>query len=159
MQVYRHMDIGSAKITPDEMDGIPHHLIDVLDPWEEFHVCGSRRWQRPPRKRFAPETIFHRCGRNRIYIQALLYDIDFTEETDEAYRGQLRSWRREGQRVSARPTRPADPESAGMIHENNRKRVIARWISPHHRTAAVGTQRAAEAAHIPLSFRIFCPDG
>ncbi|MFR5733079.1 MAG: isopentenyl transferase family protein [Clostridium sp.] len=38
MQVYRHMDIGSAKIMPEEMDGIPHHLIDVLEPWEEFNV-------------------------------------------------------------------------------------------------------------------------
>ena len=38
MQVYRHMDIGSAKIRPEEMDGVPHHLIDVLEPWEEFHV-------------------------------------------------------------------------------------------------------------------------
>ena len=38
MQVYRHMDIGSAKIMPEEMEGVPHHLIDVLEPWEEFNV-------------------------------------------------------------------------------------------------------------------------
>ena len=38
MQVYRHMDIGSAKIRPEEMEGVPHHLIDVLEPEEEFHV-------------------------------------------------------------------------------------------------------------------------
>ena len=38
MQVYRHMDIGSAKVTPEEMDGVPHHLIDILEPWDEFNV-------------------------------------------------------------------------------------------------------------------------
>lgn len=46
MQVYKHMDIGSAKIRPQEMQGVPHHLIDVLEPWEEFHVSAFSRWQR-----------------------------------------------------------------------------------------------------------------
>lgn len=46
MQVYRHMDIGSAKITKEEMQGVPHHLVDVLEPWEEFHVVSFSKWQK-----------------------------------------------------------------------------------------------------------------
>lgn len=48
MQVYKHMDIGSAKIRPEEMEGVPHYLVDVLEPFEEFHVVRFRRWQRRP---------------------------------------------------------------------------------------------------------------
>ena len=57
MQVYRHMDIGSAKIMPEEMDGIPHHLIDVLEPWEEFNVTRrseERRVGKECRSRWSP---------------------------------------------------------------------------------------------------------
>ena len=46
MQVYRHMDIGSAKVTRDEMEGVPHHLIDVLEPWEPFNVAVFQRMAR-----------------------------------------------------------------------------------------------------------------
>ena len=56
MQVYRHMDIGSAKITPSEMDGVPHYLVDVLEPDEEFHIvksltiCDAKGQRVPPGK-------------------------------------------------------------------------------------------------------------
>ena len=63
MQVYRHMDIGSAKVTKEEMDGVRHHLIDVLDPWDEFNVVvfqklakeAMRRSTRPGISRSSPE--------------------------------------------------------------------------------------------------------
>lgn len=81
MQAYRHMDIGSAKVTQEEMEGVPHHLIDVLEPTESFNVVAFQR--------LAREAISGIHGRGRIpilvggtgfYIQAALYDIDFTEE-------------------------------------------------------------------------------
>ena len=84
MQVYRHMDIGSAKVTEEEMDGVPHHLIDVLEPSEDFNVV---KFQSMAKK--AMEEIYSRghipivAGGTGFYIQALLYDIDFTE-TDES---------------------------------------------------------------------------
>ena len=91
MQVYRHMDIGSAKISPDEMEGIPHHLIDVLEPDEEFNVVAFQR--------MAKSALEEICGRGRIpiivggtgfYIQALLYDVDFSRtDTDWTYRKEL----------------------------------------------------------------------
>ncbi len=127
MQVYRHMDIGSAKVTKEEMDGVPHHLIDVLDPSEEFNVV---RFQEMARK--AMEGIYERgkipiiAGGTGFYIQALLYDIDFTE-TDEnnSIREELeQKARTEGASVLHAMLKEIDPESAEAIHEHNVKRVI-----------------------------------
>ena len=79
MQVYRGMDIGSAKIRPEEMQGIPHYLIDVLDPREDFHIV---RFQEMAKA--AMETIYSRgkipvlTGGTGFYIQAVTRDIDFT---------------------------------------------------------------------------------
>ena len=91
MQVYRHMDIGSAKIRAEEMEGIRHHLIDILEPDEEFHVV---RFQQLAKQ--AMEEIYGRgripilVGGTGFYIQAVLYDIDFTEnDGDPAYRKEL----------------------------------------------------------------------
>ena len=80
MQVYRHMDIGSAKVTADEMEGVPHHLIDVLEPDQDFNVVTFQHMARE-----ALQGIYNRrripiiAGGTGFYIQALLYDIDFKE--------------------------------------------------------------------------------
>ena len=127
MQVYRQMDIGSAKIKPEEMDGIPHHLIDILEPEEEFNVCLFEKLALE-----AMEQIYERghipvvVGGTGFYIQALLYQIDFTEEeTDTAFRDKL--WQlgeEKGNHYLHELLRKVDPASAEEIHENNRKRVI-----------------------------------
>lgn len=127
MQIYRHMDIGSAKITQEEMQGIPHHLIDELSPFEEFHVV---RFQEMAKQRM--EEIYARgnipliVGGTGFYIQALVYDIDFTEQdSDEDYRRQLMAEAdRYGNEYLHQKLMLADPVSAGLIHPNNRKRVI-----------------------------------
>ena len=127
MQVYRQMDIGTAKIRPEDMQGIPHHLIDVLDPAEEFHVV---RFQE-----MAKEAIEKICAAGHIpivvggtgfYIQALLYDIDFSRhEEEENFRHELEAIAREqGGEVLHERLRKVDPESAEKIHPNNVKRVI-----------------------------------
>lgn len=127
MQVYRQMDIGSAKIKLEEMGGIPHHLIDILEPEEEFNVCLFEKLALE-----AMEQIYERghipvvVGGTGFYIQALLYQIDFTEEeTDTAFRDKL--WQlgeEKGNHYLHELLRKVDPESAEEIHENNRKRVI-----------------------------------
>ena len=127
MQVYRQMDIGSAKIKSEEMGGIPHHLIDILEPEEEFNVCLFEKLALE-----AIEQIYERghipvvVGGTGFYIQALLYQIDFTEEeTDTAFRDKL--WQlgeEKGNHYLHELLRKVDPESAEEIHENNRKRVI-----------------------------------
>lgn len=128
MQVYRGMDIGSAKILPEEMDGVPHHLIDILDPREEFNVVTFQQ-----KAREAMLGIYERghipivVGGTGFYIQALLYDIDFTENGgDKSFRHKLEEQAKtsEGAARLHERLQEVDPVSAEMIHANNTKRVI-----------------------------------
>lgn len=127
MQVYKYMNIGSAKIRPEEMQGIRHYLVDVLDPREEFHVA---RFQQMAKE--ALEEIYRNgqlpivVGGTGFYIQALLKDIDFDESSGELpCRKELEETaRREGGAVLYERLKQVDPESAEAIHPNNVKRVI-----------------------------------
>lgn len=127
MQVYRQMDIGSAKITKEEMQGIPHYLVDVLDPEEAFNVV---RFQELAKE--AMEEIFRNrhipivVGGTGFYIQALLYDIDFTEnDSDLSFREELeKKAREEGAESLHALLEKADPQAAAQIHPHNVKRVI-----------------------------------
>ena len=127
MQVYRHMDVGSAKIRPEEMAGVPHHLIDVLEPTEAFNVVVFQELARQ-----ALAEIYGRghipilVGGTGFYIQALLYDIDFTEnDEDTALRRSLEELARsEGVEALYERLRAVDPASCESIHANNVKRVI-----------------------------------
>ena len=123
MQVYRGMDIGSAKVTKKEMDGVRHHLIDVLEPEEDFNVAAFQRMAKE-----ALEEIYSRgklpivAGGTGFYIQALLYDIDFRDDTGE---GPIR---KELEKLAVEYLhsllQQADPQSADQIHPNNIKRVV-----------------------------------
>lgn len=127
MQVYRHMDIGSAKITPEEMQGVTHYMIDELEPDEEFHVVRFVTMAKEYLKEiYADGKIPIIAGGTGFYIQALLYDIDFTEQQcDETYRRQLEYLAREhGAEYLHGILREVDPASAEAIHANNIKRVI-----------------------------------
>lgn len=136
MQVYRHMNIGSAKITTEEMQGVPHHLIDVLDPWDEFNVVVFKEMCEK-----CLEEIYERghipivTGGTGFYIQALLKDIDFTEnEEDKSYREYLEKLAEEkGAEYLHRMLKEADPASAEAIHANNIKRTI-RALEFYHLT-------------------------
>lgn len=127
MQVYRHMDIGSAKIKKEEMKGIPHYLIDCLSPFEEFSV---RVFQDLAKE--AMEAVYAKgkipilVGGTGFYIQALLYDIDFTENEDNTeIRMELeRTAKEKGAHFLHEMLREIDPKAAEEIHENNVKRVI-----------------------------------
>ncbi len=127
MQVYRHMDIGSAKITRDEMQGIPHYLIDILEPVEEFHVVRFQSLAREAlRTIYAKGRIPILTGGTGFYIQSVLYDIDFTEtEEDGALRRELELFAREqGNEALFERLRRIDPKSCEILHANNVKRVV-----------------------------------
>lgn len=127
MQVYRHMDIGSAKVTKEEMDGVPHHLIDVLEPSEDFNVVVFQEKAREALKKiYQAGHIPVIVGGTGFYIQALLYDIDFTEnDSDMKFRKELeKQAKEEGPEVLHHTLCRVDPESAKAIHPNNVKRVI-----------------------------------
>ncbi len=136
MQVYKYMDIGSAKIMPQEMEGIPHYLIDELLPEEEFHIV---RFQEMAKK--ALEEIYSKgqipiiAGGTGFYIQSLIYDIDFNnQESNTAFREELEKLAKEaGNEVLHDRLKEVDPVSAEKIHANNVKRVI-RALEFYHLT-------------------------
>lgn len=127
MQVYRHMDIGSAKIKSEEMAGVPHHLIDVLEPTEAFNVVVFQKLAKE-----AMKEIYERgcipilVGGTGFYIQAVLYDIDFTENDEDAsLRSELEGLaRREGPEILYEKLKAVDPDACKSIHAHNVKRVI-----------------------------------
>ena len=127
MQVYRHMDIGSAKIRPEEMQGVKHYLIDILEPEEEFHVVRFVE-----EAKAALEEIYRNgqipiiAGGTGFYIQALLYDINFDgQDCDADYRRELEQIAEEkGAEYLHQMLEEVDAESAKAIHANNTKRVM-----------------------------------
>lgn len=127
MQVYRHMDIGSAKITKKEMQEIPHYLIDEFEPAEEFHVVRFQEYARKYMQEiYDSGRIPIVVGGTGFYIQALLYDIDFTKEQGDAeYRRALEKIAEEqGGCVLYEMLKETDPKAAEQIHAHNIKRII-----------------------------------
>ncbi len=127
MQVYKYMDIGTDKITPEQMEGVPHYLIDEFEPDKEFNVVTFQKYS----KKYISE-IYEKnkipilVGGTGFYIQAVLYDIDFKEaEDDYAYRNKLEKLAKEkGRDYIHKQLEKIDPESAKAIHPNNLQRVI-----------------------------------
>lgn len=159
MQVYKYMDIGSAKIMPQEMQGVTHYLIDEFEPWEEFHVVKFQTYARKYMDAiYAKGKIPILVGGTGFYIQALLYDIDFTEQkSNGAYRAQLEQLADEkGNDYLHDMLRQVDEKAALEIHANNRKRVI-RALEFYHETGQKisehnETERAKES---PYQFAYF----
>ncbi len=147
MQVYKGMDIGSAKIRKEEMEGIPHYLVDVLEPDEEFHVVRFQQMAKDAMKRiYANGHIPIVVGGTGFYIQALLYDIDFTEnDGDASYREELETFAREhGEEALHDRLRAVDPKSAEEIHFHNVKRVIRALEFYHQSGIPISVHNAAE---------------
>ena len=136
MQVYKYMDIGSAKIKSEEMEGIKHYLVDVLEPDDEFHVVKFQQMAKQAMEEiYAKGKIPIIVGGTGFYIQAVLYDIDFTEnQADTSYREMLERLALEkGAECIHNMLRDVDSASAEAIHTNNVKRVI-RALEFYHQT-------------------------
>ena len=136
MQIYKKMNIGTAKISPEEMAGVPHYLVDELDPGEEFNVVAFQQMAKKAMKQiYENGHIPIVVGGPGFYIQALLYDVDFSEhETEEKYRQELVALEQEkGREYLYEMLKQADPEYAAIVHSNNVKRVI-RALEYYHET-------------------------
>ena len=127
MQVYKYMDIGSAKILPAQMQGVPHYLIDEFLPDEEFNVVRFQQYA----KKYIQEIYHHGqipilTGGTGFYIQAVLYDIDFSDQNaDSDYRRELEELAlSRGTQYLHDLLAAVDPPSAEAIHANNQKRII-----------------------------------
>ena len=127
IQVYKGLDIGSAKITEDEMDGVKHYLIDVLKPTDDFDIYTFKQMAEE-----AIEEIYIKgkvpiiVGGTGFYIQSVLYDVDFEEtEVNMEYRKELEELAKiNGNEYVHKMLEEVDPEYAAGIHPNNLKRVI-----------------------------------
>lgn len=126
MQVYRRMNIGTAKIRPEEMDGVRHHLIDILEPEESFNAFLFKEYAKK-----AADGIWERgnipiiVGGTGFYIQTLLYDIEFAQSDDDGIRDELnRLYAEKGAGYMHDMLQEIDPDYAAEVHENNVKKVI-----------------------------------
>ena len=127
MQVYQYMDIGSAKIRPEEMDGVPHYLVDVLDPAEEFHIVKFQEMAKAAMEKiYAKGHIPILVGGTGFYIQAIVKDIDFTEnEENHEVRARWELYAKEnGAEALHAELEKIDPKSAEDIPAGNVKRVV-----------------------------------
>jgi len=127
MQVYRGMDIGTAKLPLDEREGIPHHLIDIMEPSEPFSVS---RFQQLCAEKIAEiharGKLPFLVGGTGLYIESVCYGYDFQGDSgDEALREQLRQYARiHGQQALHDRLASIDPASAARIHPNDERRVV-----------------------------------
>ena len=156
MQVYRGMDIGSAKIRPEEMNGIRHYLIDILDPQESFDIVQFQTLAKEAMEKiYAAGHIPVIVGGTGFYIQSVVYDIDFAEnDGDTAYRRMLEE-DPDPQKLH-RMLEEVDPESAAEIHSNNIKRTI-RALEFYHQTGKKISEHNAQEREkeSPYNFAYF----
>lgn len=127
MQIYRGMDIGSAKITPEEMEGVPHHLIDIVDPKESFSAAQYQELALATIKEIqARGKLPIMTGGTGLYINAVIYPLEFTAaDRSDAIRAKFEAYEASHGREALHDLLKAqDPISAQRIHQNNVKRVI-----------------------------------
>ena len=151
MQIYRRMDIGTAKPTREEMRGVPHHMLDVADPEEDFSVA---RYVDMAAK--CVDDILSRgklpilAGGTGLYIDSLLSGRTFAPfQPDSPLRGQLEEQlRREGGAAMLARLAQVDPDSAARLHPNDEKRII-RALEVYQSTGKTITQHNLETRAIP----------
>lgn len=151
MQIYRRMDIGTAKPTPEEMEGVPHHMLDVADPEEDFSVA---RYVDMAAK--CVDDILSRgrlpilAGGTGLYIDSLLSGRTFAPfQPDSPLRGQLEEQlRREGGAAMLSRLAQVDPDSAARLHPNDEKRIV-RALEVYQSTGKTITQHNLETRAIP----------
>lgn len=150
MQVYKYMDIGSAKIREEEMQGIRHYLVDELLPEEEFHIVRFQQMAKAAMEEiYAKGKIPILVGGTGFYIQAVTRDIDFTEaEQDDGYRKELEALASEkGNEYLHRMLEKVDPKSAKEIHANNVKRVIRALEFYHQNHTPISSHNQEQKEH------------
>lgn len=160
MQVYKRMDIGSAKIMPEEMQGIQHYLIDVLEPTEEFNIVRFQTMAKEAMAEiYAKGKIPILVGGTGFYIQSLLYDIEFKEEEEAniQLREELQRFADEnGKEALHERLKAVDPESAEAIPAGNVKRVIRalEFYETHHEKISAHNAEQAEKES-PYNYAFF----
>ena len=162
MQIYKDMDIGSAKVTPDEMEGIQHYLIDCVLPSERYSVANYKQDAKQ-----AIEEILKKgkipivVGGTGLYIDSLIYEIEYKDiKINEEYRKELeRIKENEGLEVLYKEALAIDPIAMEKISANDYKR-ISRILEIYEATGKTKTQQEAESRlnEIPYDYKVFAID-
>ena len=155
MQIYRGLDVGTAKIRKEEMQGIPHHMIDIVEPTESFTAADYKE-----KASKIIEAVSSRgkipilCGGTGLYINAVLYDLSFSGEFDPALRASLQKEAEEkGKEYMHQKLAELDPAAAARLHVNDEKRVI-RAIEK----ALTGGEKENDFSQAKYPYRIFVTD-
>lgn len=146
MQIFRGLDIGTAKIRSEEMDGVVHHMIDIKEPWETFSAAEFKE-----RVDVLIDDITSRgklpiiVGGTGFYINGVLYEYHFGEaDTDEAYREELAAYHQQhGNEALWNMLNEVDAQSAQRLHANDVKRVM-RALEVYHVTGIPASERQSE---------------
>jgi len=155
MQIYRHMDIGTAKATPAEMDGVPHHMLDVVEPDARFSVADYQKTAlaciRGVRARGRKAVV---VGGTGLYISSLVYNIRYPEfASDRVYRAQLENEAHaRGIKALHDDLARIDPEAAVKIHVNDKKRII-RALEVYRATGVAISEHERNSRKTPPEFR------
>ncbi len=141
VQVYRGMDIGSAKITHEEMDGVPHHLIDIMNPDEQYSAAHFKEMAVP-----LIEQIHSRgrvpmiVGGTGLYIQSVLYDYQYQDEDSDESRRLLNHYEQLSTDVLFHELERVDTAASQTIHRNNRQRLLRALIFKQLHNQSITTQ-------------------
>ncbi len=162
MQIYKDMDIGSAKVTKDEMDGIKHYLIDIVSPDERYSVADYKKAAKAAIKEILEKSkIPIIVGGTGLYVDSLIYEIEYNNiKIDEEYRQLLKSIKEnEGLEKLYEMAQEIDPEAMKKISKNDYKR-ISRVLEIYHETGKTKTQQEAESRlkEIPYNYKVFAID-
>ncbi|HET7521946.1 MAG TPA: tRNA (adenosine(37)-N6)-dimethylallyltransferase MiaA [Bacillales bacterium] len=151
MQVYKGMDIGTAKITEEEMEGVPHHLFDFKHPTESYSASEFQTLARPlvteiNQRNQVPIVV----GGTGLYIKSLTHGYDFSAaDADSLFREQMEAFAREnGAEKLYERLREVDPQSAEKIHPHNVRRVI-RALEIHHTTGIPASRQRKRKQQSP----------
>lgn len=159
MQIYKDMNIGTAKITKEEMQGIKHYMIDFVSPNKRYSVSSYKREAEK-----CIEEILEKgktpiiCGGTGLYIDSLIYGIEFLEEEiDETYRNKLNKIAEsEGLENLYNMAVEIDPEAMKKISKNDQKRII-RVLEIYHKTGKTKTQQDLESRKngVKYDYKVF----
>ena len=155
MQIYKDMDIGTAKVSEEEMQGIKHYMLDIICPDERYSVSS---YKKNAEKHI--EEILSKgktpiiCGGTGLYIDSLIYGIEFLEEKiDENYRNELNQIvEKEGLENLYNKAMEIDPEAMQKISKNDKKRII-RVLEIYHKTGKTKTQQDIESRKNGVKYR------
>lgn len=159
MQIYKDMNIGTAKITKEEMQGIKHHMIDFISPSERYSVSSYKKEAEK-----CIDEILEKgktpiiCGGTGLYIDSLIYGIEFLEEKiDEKYRNELNEIAESGELEKLyNMALEIDPEAMQKISKNDQKRII-RVLEIYHKTGKTKTQQDLESRKngVKYDYKVF----